>query len=462
MIVSRFLVATVGLFLLSCTAQPGPDMKSSDAEAPIRLMVLDPGHFHAGLIQKTMYPQVSPLVHVYAPGGPELEDHLHRVGAYNTRPENPTRWEQTVYTGPDYLERMLEDKPGNLVVTAGNNRRKTEYIRKSVEAGIHVLADKPMCIDQTGWEALKNAFQAAQKNGVLLYDIMTERYEITSILQKELVHKPEVFGELKKGTPDDPSVIKESVHHLFKYVSGAPLKRPAWFFDVTQQGEGIVDVTTHLVDLVMWGCFPGQPIDYATDIEVLRARRWPTLVSREQFEKVTGSVDFPDYLKKDVNQDGLLADYCNGEIVYQLKGVHAKVSVIWNYQAPEGGGDTHFSVIRGTKAEVVIRQGKEQNYRPELYVEPVAGTSREGFGEALKKAVAELQAAYPGIELQAEKSGWRVLIPDTYRVGHEAHFAQVAEQYLRFLGEGKLPDWEVPNMIAKYYTTTRALQLARE
>jgi hypothetical protein len=34
--------------------------------------------------------------------------------------------------------------------------------------------------------------------------------------------------------------------------------------------------------------------------------------------------------------------------------------------------------------------------------------------------------------------------------------------YLQYLIDGKLPEWEVPNMIAKYYTVTQALKLARE
>ncbi|MCL6101092.1 MAG: hypothetical protein M1292_01170, partial [Bacteroidetes bacterium] len=33
--------------------------------------------------------------------------------------------------------------------------------------------------------------------------------------------------------------------------------------------------------------------------------------------------------------------------------------------------------------------------------------------------------------------------------------------YLAYLRAGKLPEWEVPNMIVKYYTTTEALKLAR-
>jgi len=62
---------------------------------------------------------------------------------------------------------------------------------------------------------------------------------------------------------------------------------------------------------------------------------------------------------------------------------------------------------------------------------------------------------------ESEKS-WKVEIPDQYMVGHEAHFGQVTGKYLEFLAEGKMPEWEVPNMIVKYYTTTGALKLAQQ
>ena len=152
-----------------------------------------------------------------------------------------------------------------------------------------------MVITPEKFPLLEEAFATAQKKGVLLYDIMTERYEITTILQKELAQIPEVFGTLEKGTPDDPAVTMESVHHFFKYVAGSPLIRPAWFFDVRQQGEGMADVATHLVDLVQWVCFPEQTVQ-KTDVKVLSARRWPTVLSPEQFQAVTQLKEFPPYL----------------------------------------------------------------------------------------------------------------------------------------------------------------------
>jgi hypothetical protein len=191
----------------------------------IQLITLDPGHFHAALVQKSMYEQINPIVQVYAPDGPEVKAHLSLIEGYNTRTEKPTLWKENIYIGHDYLDKMLTQKAGNVVVLAGNNFKKTTYISKSIEAGFHVLADKPMAISLAGFEQLKLSFEKAKKKKVLLYDIMTERYEITNIIQKELIALTDVFGVLEKGNEDNPAVIKESVHHFFKNVSGKPLIR---------------------------------------------------------------------------------------------------------------------------------------------------------------------------------------------------------------------------------------------
>ena len=423
---------------------------------PLRLIVLDPGHFHADLLQKATYDQVDSTVSVYAPEGAEVKAYLSKVDQYNTRAESPTNWDEKVYTGPDYLEKMLEEKPGNVVVLAGNNQKKTDYIKKAVDANLNVLADKPMAIDRAGYELLKKAFASAEQNNVLLYDIMTERYEITNTLQKELAQQPDIFGELQKGTVEQPAISKESVHHFSKIVSGSPLVRPAWFFDTKQQGEGIVDVNTHLVDLIQWAAFPEQALD-TTDVELISARRWTTELTPEQFKKVTKLDSYPEYLASATNGDKLNV-YANGEINYTLKDIHAQVKVLWNFEAPPGTGDTHYSIMRGSKANLIIRQGKEQNFKPMLYIEPVGNDAN--YAQNLEEAFKKVEALYPGISLKKDAKGWQVEIPKKYDNGHEAHFAQVANKYMEYLKDGKLPTWEVPNMITKYYTTTKALQMA--
>jgi len=447
-------VFSILFLVMSCVSSP-----KKEGSDKVQLITLDPGHFHAALVQKSMYDHVDSVVHVYAPEGNDVALHLNRINGFNTRAENPTHWKEEVYYGTDFFEKMLVEKAGNVVVLSGNNLKKAEYVSKSLSAGFNVLADKPMIIESKDFELLKESFAKAKENKLLLYDIMTERYEISTMLQKEFSMLPEVFGTLEEGTPENPAVTKESVHHFYKYVSGSILKRPAWFMDATQQGEGIVDVTTHLVDLVQWECFPEQIIDYTKDIELTKASHSLTSMTLNEFKAITDLESFPDYLKKDVVNDTMLNIYSNGEINYKLKGVHAKVSVIWNYKAPEGAGDTHYSIMRGTKANLIIRQGAEQQYKPTLYIE---SSNKADLESVLQGNLKIVQAKYPGIELKKIDTGWEVIIPDSYKEGHEAHFGRVTEKFLEYLQNKNMPAWEVPNMIAKYYTTTKALELVNQ
>jgi predicted dehydrogenase len=451
----RFLVF-IALLGSSCSTKPLTKM-TIKPEEKIRFMTLDPGHFHAGLVHKSMYPEVDSTLQVFAPEGAELKDHLARIQGYNSRTESPTAWKIKGYTGADFLEQMFVQKPGNVMVVAGKNDHKIDYILEAIRNGIHVYADKPLVIDVKGYQKLKEAYRMAEQKQLLLLDMMTERFEITTLLQRELSMIPEVFGELENGTAADPAITKESVHHFYKSVSGVPLVRPDWFFDVEKEGTGIVDVTTHLVDLIQWEAFPNEVLD-TTDIQVYDSRIWPTALRLNQFTQATQKATFTEPLMKYLNGDKLEV-FSNGEFQYTLKGKHAKVRVVWDFQAPEGTGDTHFSLMRGTKANLIIRQGQEEGYRPVLYVKLLQGDSKE-----LTQAVRNrLQASYPGIDLEALPSGeYKILVPAQYHNGHEAHFAQVTAKYLDYLRSGNLPAWEIPNTLTKYFTTTKALELARK
>ena len=447
------------LFVLSLGL--GGAASAAAQEPSVRLMTLDPGHFHAALIQKESYPGVDPTVHVYAPLGPDLLLHLGRVTAFNTRAERPTRWQLEVHAGPDYEQRMLREKPGNVVVLSGRNRGKIDRILAAVEAGLNVLADKPWLIDAHDLPKLERALALAREKRLVAYDVMTERSEITTILQRELAQDPEVAGAIGPGSEAEPAIEMESVHHILKLVAGAPNLRPAWFFDTAEQGEALADVATHLVDLVPWTLFPGQPIDARTQVTVLRARRWPTPLGGDQLRRVTGVKELPAELASRMSGDRL--DYfANGEASFTVRGRHARVRVLWNYEAPAGAGDTHTAVVRGSLARLEIVQGAEQRWLPELYVIPVRASDAAKVRAALVRRVAALAAARPGLAVLDEGSRLRVVIPDRYRVGHEPHFAEVTERFLGYLKDpASLPAWEDANMLAKYRVTTEAVELSR-
>jgi hypothetical protein len=205
--------------------------------APVHLVTLDPGHFHAALVHKEMLAGIAPRVHVYAPPGPDLQAHLDCVAGFNARDTDPTRWQLEVHAGPDFLQRFAAERPGNVVVLSGRNHVKIDYLEAAIGAGMHVLADKPWIIRVEHLPRLEAVLQSAQQQGLVAYDMMTERYEITTIVQRELLRDRDLFGDIIQGTRDDPGVAMQSVHYLRKSVAGSPLRRPASFFDIASRAR---------------------------------------------------------------------------------------------------------------------------------------------------------------------------------------------------------------------------------
>ena len=62
---------------------------------------------------------------------------------------------------------MLTEQKGDVVVLAGNNQKKTQYIIESIKAGYNVLSDKPLAITQQDFDLLVEAYQLAKEKDLL-------------------------------------------------------------------------------------------------------------------------------------------------------------------------------------------------------------------------------------------------------------------------------------------------------
>ena len=82
--------------------------------------------------------------------------------------------------------------------------------------------------------------------------------------------------------------------------------------------------------------------------------------------------------------------------------------------SPDGEGELPSGSIRG---------GSQSGQRNG------AGGSCRGRARALES----LQGTYPGVAVETTGDELHITIPDRYRVGHEAHFAQVVEEFLKYL-----------------------------
>jgi predicted dehydrogenase len=422
-------------------------------------MTLEPGHFHAALVQKSMFSNVDSEVDVYSRPGFDLDQHLGRIESFNGRAENPTRWRTKLHLDEDPLARMTAEKPGDVVVLAGRNRPKIDYILGAVESGCHVLADKPWIIREEDLPLLERALSLAEARGLVAYDIMTERFEVTNELQRELVRDPEVFGAIVAGTSDSPGVHMRSVHHIVKEVAGVPLRRPTWFFDITEQGEALADVGTHLVDHTLWTLATHPLVDIASDVQVRAAHRWATRLRRDEFAGVTGEATFPEELRSWVDGNELTF-FANTAVEYSIRGVLVHLEAVWDVRSSEHG-DTHHAVYRGDRSRIEIRQEAPESWRPELYVVPCRPADRSGVLRAVTERVRALALRWPGLGVHERGEEIHISIPDRHRSGHEAHFGEVTSRFLEYVEDpASLPAWEKANMLAKYFITTRGTTLS--
>ena len=129
-----------------------------------------------------------------------------------------------------------------------------------------------------------------------------------------------ILGGFAIADPDVAAIEIGSKHYLFKRVNGAPLQRPAWYYDVRVQGNGCVDVQSHMVDQMQWLVGGEANFDFEADMAVLTAERWGTGVDGALFKDSTGHDRFSAALESVVT-DGVLDLQCNSLINYSLRGV---------------------------------------------------------------------------------------------------------------------------------------------
>ena len=201
--------------------------------------------------------------------------------------------------------------------------------------------------------------------------------------------------------------------------------RPPWVFDVVEQGEGITDVTTHLVDIAQWITGGGGAFDYDRDVELLSARQWPTEVPLSMFTRITGLENFPGTLRHRV-ANGVLSYLCNAAMNFRLRGTSVAIQSRWALAVPEGGGDTHYAVVCGTAADLIVEHSGRTNYVTDLTVRPVDGGA--GYAAAIGNAIDRF-SVHPGRGDEACRE-----FPITIRMALRTRTAALRKVLDRFLG----------------------------
>jgi hypothetical protein len=132
--------------------------------------------------------------------------------------------------------------------------------------------------------------------------------------------------------------------------------------------------------------------------------------------------------------------------------------VLWNLEIPEGGGDTHYSYMKGTRSDLLLRQIPENGFQVELLIIP-----RDDFDsveKAVNNCLEKWSETCPGLSATREDNRILIHIPDALRTTHEEHFCQVRDVFLEYLDSGAVPPEERCNLVSKYTLLAEARKMA--
>ena len=144
---------------------------------------------------------------------------------------------------------------------------------------------------------------------------------------------------------------------------------------------------------------------------------------------------------------------------YRLGPCLVRQRTEWRARQPEGGGDTHWSVARGTGASVTIRLGPETGFRPEIHVGEGAKPSTD-LGPRLERHLAGWAAAFPGLAIAPSDLGYRLLVPPALATPHERTFPLVLDDFLDRVESGSWEPSEAAVIGQRYALLAQATTLA--
>ena len=168
------------------------------------------------------------------------------IGYFDYNKENAMKLAEK-YGGIIYesLEEMLKDDKIQAVSVCVANSAHTSVSMQALEAGKHVLCEKPMAVN---CEDAENMLKCAKKNKKFLMIAQNQRYNVGHIRAKELI---------EQGIIGKPLTFKTTFGHAgperWCADENGVVPKDIWFFDKKTASLGaMADLGVHKIDLIQY------------------------------------------------------------------------------------------------------------------------------------------------------------------------------------------------------------------
>jgi len=155
-----------------------------------------------------------------------------------------------IYGGLDGSKRVLEDPAVDIVLMTTSPGFRPQLVLEAVEAGKHVFAEKPACVDPAGYRICLAAHDLAVSNGTAI---------VTGTQYRRQTNYVGAVEEIRKGG------IGEIVSGTTRYCAGGIWYRPRkegmsdaeyqlnnWYHFIWLSGDQIVEQAVHNIDTINW------------------------------------------------------------------------------------------------------------------------------------------------------------------------------------------------------------------
>lgn len=162
-----------------------------------------------------------------------------------------------IYEGLDAYKRILDDKTIDVVLLTTSPGFRPFHLVEAVDAGKHIFAEKPSCVDPAGYRMCLKAHEKAEANNTAI---------VTGTQYRRQVNYMGAVEQIRKGA------IGEVINAVTRYcstpiwfknreegMSDAEYQMFNWMHFIWLSGDQIVEQAVHNIDAMNW-VMDGPPV----------------------------------------------------------------------------------------------------------------------------------------------------------------------------------------------------------
>ena len=278
-------------FLKSSTAAVAATtmVHSSSATAaerqPLRLAVIGCGGRGSGAIHNSL--SINDDVTLIAAADLNADNSGRMVAALKKEfPEKVDVAAEDIHTGLDAYKRVLDNPNVDLVLLTTSPGFRPLMVKAAIEAGKHVFAEKPVCVDAAGYHSCLEAHDLAVEKGLGI---------VTGTQYRRQVNYVGAVEQIRNGA------IGDIVNVTARYCTGGIWYRPRkagmsdvqyqlynWYHFVWLSGDQICEQAVHNIDTFNWVMNANPVSAYAT------GGRFTRPDDSELWDGMAVDYDYPD------------------------------------------------------------------------------------------------------------------------------------------------------------------------